>query len=255
MEHLVKKLRELYCNHGLVALKGGTEVEDMSFEEIAFLKALGGDMLPVIVKIGGVEARNDMRACKSLGIDCILAPMVESEYALVNFVQTAQNIYGDELPFLAINIETITAFENLDRITSCEEFAYIDQVTVGRSDLSASMHKANDDEEVFIVTEAIVRWVEELGKITSVGGKITVNNAPLIQSRIRPHRINTRHMVFDLSQCKDISMGVKRGLEFEIELYKALYDIEPTKQMHYAKLIDANHQRLLYKDLLKKVAN
>ncbi|MCX7679090.1 MAG: HpcH/HpaI aldolase/citrate lyase family protein [Spirochaetes bacterium] len=254
MEHLIKMLRELYCDHGLVALKGGTEVEDMSFEEIAFLKALGGDLLPIIVKIGGPEARNDMRACKSIGIDCILAPMIESEYALVNFVQTVQSIYGDDLPFLAINIETITGFENLDRITSCEEFAYIDQVTVGRSDLSASMHKTNDDEDVYMVTESIVRWSEELGKITSVGGKITVNNAPVIQSRIRPHRINTRHMVFELSKCPDIGMGIRRGLEFEIELYKSLADIEPSKRMVYAKLIDTTHQRLIPKDILKKAA-
>ncbi len=250
----MKHLRNLYCEYGLVALKGGTEVEDMTFEEIAFMKALGGEYVPLVVKIGGPEARNDMRACKAIGVDCLLAPMIESEYALVNFVQTAQSIYHHDLPFLAINIETITAFENLDRITSCEEFAFIDQVTVGRSDLSASMHKKNDDEEVYLVTESIVRWAEELGKITSVGGKITALNAPVIQTRIQPQRINTRHMVFELSKCRDIAQAVQLGLEFEIELYHALADVEPTKHAVYAKLIENTKMRLVPEEMFRKAA-
>lgn len=254
MEHLYKQLRKLYHEFGLVALKGGTEVEDMTFEEIAFMKALGGQELPLIVKIGGPEARNDMRACKAIGVDCLLAPMIESEYALVNFVQTVQSIYQNDIPFLAINIETITAFENLDRITSCEEFAFIDQVTVGRSDLSASMHKTNDDEDVYHVTESIIRWSEELGKITSVGGKITARNAPAIQLRIRPHRINTRHMVFELSKCRDIALAIQLGLEFEIEMYAAFAEIEPSKRAVYAKLVENTRQRLVPMEALRKAA-
>ncbi len=254
MEHLCHHLRKLQYELGLVALKGGTEVEDMTFEEIAFLKALGGEELPLIVKIGGPEARNDMRACKAIGVDCLLAPMVESEYSLVNFVQTVQSIYQNDIPFLAINIETITAFENLDHITSCEEFNFIDQVTVGRSDLSASMHKTNDDEDVYLVTESIVRWSEELGKITSVGGKITPRNAPVIQTRIRPQRINTRHMVFEISKCRDIAQAVQLGLEFEIELYGALAEIEPSKRAVYAKLVENTKMRMLPESALRKAA-
>lgn len=254
MEHLYKNLRKLHYEFGLVALKGGTEVEDMTFEEIAFMKALGGEELPLIVKIGGPEARNDMRACKAIGVDCLLAPMIESEYSLVNFVQTAQSIYQNDIPFLAINIETITAFENLDHITSCEEFGFIDQVTVGRSDLSASMHKTNDDEDVYLVTEAIVRWSEELGKITSVGGKITALNAPAIQTRIHPHRINTRHMVFEISKCRDIAQAVQLGLEFEIDLYGAFAEIEPSKRAVYAKLVENTRKRLVPVEVLRKAA-
>ncbi len=244
----------MHYEFGLAALKGGTEVEDMTFEEIAFLKALCGEDLPLVVKIGGPEARNDMRACKSIGVDCLLAPMIESEYSLVNFVQTVQSIYQNDMPFLAINVETITAFENLDHITSCEEFACIDQVTVGRSDLSASMHKKNDDEDVYLVTESIVRWSEELGKITSVGGKITPYNAPVIHARIRPQRINTRHMVFEILKCRDIAQAVKLGLEFEIELYGALAEIEPSKRAVYAKLVENTRQRLAPVEELRKAA-
>jgi hypothetical protein len=245
MERLLKKLDHLYHEHGLVGLKGGTEVEDMTFEEIAFLKALGDPILPVIVKIGGPEARNDIRAMKALGVQGILAPMIESEYALKNFVDCTREIYRAEaLPLLAINIETITSYDNLDGITSSEQFKAIAQVTVGRSDLSGSMNRKNDDEEVYRVTESIVRWSEDLGKITSVGGKITGANAPVIRHRVRPHRINTRHMVFDLSRSRDIAESVNLGLEFEIELYDALAGVEPSKREVYARLVENTRGRL-----------
>ncbi len=245
MKRLTKRLINLRKEYGLVAIKGGTEVEDMTFDEIAFFKELGYPELPLIVKIGGPEARNDIRALKEIGVQGILGPMVESEYALKNFVECSLDIYKDaEMPLLAINIETITAYDNLHRITSSDYFQHISQVTVGRSDLSASMHRKNDDEEVFHVTEYIVRWSKDMGKVTSVGGKITAANAPVIRNRVRPHRINTRHMVFDLSRCLDIAAAVNAGLEFEIELYRAFTKVEPSKKTVYSRLIENTRTRL-----------
>jgi len=245
MERLLKKLTHLHRDWGLVALKGGTEVEDMSFEEIAFLKALGEPLLPLTVKIGGPEARNDIRAMKLLGVDCILAPMVESEYALKNFVEAVLDIYGDaEVPRLAVNIETVTSFNNLDAITGSEYFRRIHQVTVGRSDLSASMGRTPDDEEVLRVTETIVRWSEEMGKKTSVGGKITSANAELVRTRVRPAMINTRHMVLDLSRCHDLAGAVRRGLEFEADLCEVLAGIEPSKREVYRARVVNTRERM-----------
>ena len=53
--------------------KGGTETEDMDYDELKLLSLLGRDLLPV-VKIGGPEARTDIRFCKANGIDGISAP-------------------------------------------------------------------------------------------------------------------------------------------------------------------------------------
>jgi hypothetical protein len=68
MTRLKTMLDALFRKHGLVGLKGGTEVEDMTFEEICYLKKLGEPDLPLIVKIGGPEARNDIRMLKSIAI-------------------------------------------------------------------------------------------------------------------------------------------------------------------------------------------
>ena len=68
-----------YCFTGL---KGGTETEDMDYDELKLLSLLGRDLVPVVVKIGGPEARTDIRFCRGNGIDGISAPMIESQYVV-----------------------------------------------------------------------------------------------------------------------------------------------------------------------------
>lgn len=77
-QQLRDRLKELRDAGGLTALKTGTEVEDMSFEEIRLLRALSDRIVPLFVKIGGPEARNDMRELARAGVDGLIAPMIES---------------------------------------------------------------------------------------------------------------------------------------------------------------------------------
>lgn len=245
MSRLKSMLKTLADTCGLVALKGGTEVEDMSFLEISFLRELGDPGLPLIVKIGGPEARNDIRVLQSLGINGLLAPMVESEYGLRNFVDTIGEMYSERAkPYLAVNIETITAYRNLETLLQSPAFQHIDQVTVGRSDLSRSMEKGVDDEEVFSNTADIVDRARARGKVTSVGGTITPRNARMIAERIETNRINTRHLIFDLAAAEDIAASIEAGLEFEMKLYERLIRIEPSKGKAYLSRIDTTRQRL-----------
>ena len=41
------------------------------------------------VKIGGCEAKNDIFFCKKIKTNSMVAPMIESEYALKKFIQCA----------------------------------------------------------------------------------------------------------------------------------------------------------------------
>lgn len=245
MSRLKSILKTLVDTCGLVALKGGTEVEDMSFLEISFLRELGEPDLPLIVKIGGPEARNDIRVLQALGINGLLAPMVESEYGLRNFVDTVDEMYRErEKPYMAVNIETITAYQNLETLLQSPAFQHINQVTVGRSDLSRSMRRDVDDEEVFSKTADIVDRVRARGKITSVGGRITPRNAWMIAERIATSRINTRHLIFDPAAAEDIAASIEAGLEFEIKLYERLTRIEPSKGKAYLSRIDTTRERM-----------
>ncbi|MGQ9843048.1 MAG: aldolase [Spirochaetota bacterium] len=244
LDALELKLDELTHIYGLVALKGGTEVEDMTYDELLFLKEIAIN-IPVIVKIGGPEARNDIRYCQSIGVDGILAPMIESDYALENFVSAVIDVYTDmPLPYLAINIETITAYHNLATMYTNPYFSYINQITVGRSDLSQSMKKSVNDDDVLYVTAHIVKDAKLSGKVTSVGGQINPSNAEIIQKIIKPDRINTRHCIFNCKNADNIAKSIQLGLEFEMDLYRALSNIEPSKSHIYQKRIAVTSDRL-----------
>ena len=93
---LRERLLQLKEKSALIAFKTGTEVEDMGFDEIAFLRELSKKILPLHVKIGGAEARNDIRELSSLEVDCLIAPMIESPYALKNYIQTLKDILKTE---------------------------------------------------------------------------------------------------------------------------------------------------------------
>ena len=144
-----------YCFTGL---KGGTETEDMDYDEL--LSLLGRDLVPVVVKIGGPEARTDIRFCRGNGIDGISAPMIESQYALKNFIATLKNLIPpvqyDKL-IKSMNLETITGYRNILEIADSKAFEELDNVTAARSDLSSSMDMSPDDPEVMRVTTQIIK--------------------------------------------------------------------------------------------------
>jgi hypothetical protein len=194
MEKLRRQLLMLSREHNLVSVKGGTEVEAMTFPEIRLMRNLSSGILPMTVKIGGPEARNDIRFMLAIGIDTILAPMIESAYSLRNFVRTMQECDPAGKATLAVNIETITAFYNLNSITAAPEFGKVSHVTVGRSDLSGSMNKGVEDSEV---TGSPARSSKSPRTGLFHLGRRTVCRRPPRCPGVHPgDTINTRHMTF-----------------------------------------------------------
>lgn len=242
---LRKKLAWLKENCSMVGIKGGTEVEDLNYKEIAFLRKISQGIMPLTVKIGGPEARTDIRFMIENNIDTVLAPMVESVYGLKNFIDCSKEMetyYGKTIQ-KAINMETITAYQHMDEIYGSVYFKELRNVTVGRSDFSGSMGKSVDDPEVMKMTSDFVHNAKKLGKFTSVGGKITVKNIENIKKVIAPDVINTRHIVFDIYQGNDLNKSLIEGLMFEIELYKAFKKLSPSKRKAYEARIEDSLKR------------
>ncbi|MEQ8350219.1 MAG: aldolase [Leptospiraceae bacterium] len=245
-------LHDLKEQHGLVALKTGTEVEDMSFSEIAMLRRITNGLLPLHVKIGGPEARNDIRNLLQIGVDGIIAPMIESAYALGNFIQTLKDLctseqYGSVEK--GINLETITAFRNMDSILTSSTRKELNQVTAARTDLSGSMERSPDDPEVLEACALIVARCQEYELRTSVGGAIHPGIIETLVNRIAPDTINTRHMVISRSALREDGPGhLTRSLEFELELYRYLSTIPGIRQEAYSnrvKLLTARMKKAL----------
>ncbi|MEM2897466.1 MAG: aldolase/citrate lyase family protein [Candidatus Bathyarchaeia archaeon] len=216
-------LKELKEKHGCIALKLGTEVEDCSFEFIDYVNKLAQGIVPLVVKIGGPDARNDIRKLMEIGVHGLIAPMVESVYGLENYVKALKDIVDEERLksiLKAINIETVDAYNRLDDMLKSPAIKEIQQITIGRDDLSKSVGKKVDDQEVIEMTRRITEKAHAAGMLVSVGGGITPSNAELVATEIKPDKINTRNVVFSLKDCPNIKEALKKALEFEMALMK-----------------------------------
>ena len=221
-------LRALALEGGLVAFKTGTEVEDMSFAEIALLRKLTEGIVPLYVKIGGPEARTDMRNCLAVGVDGVIAPMIESGFALQKFITSLREVAGSDAYARirkGINIETKTALANLDEIFASEFAQELDQVTAARSDLSDSLSCHPDDPEVIGLCRRVVDYARYLDLETSIGGKIIPDTVGNLLQELDTDMINTRHMVLACPLIgAEPSAFVEKALGFEIALYRFFAD-------------------------------
>ena len=246
---LQARLKELRDAGALVALKTGTEVEDMSFAEIRLLRALSDRLLPLYVKIGGPEARNDIRELAHAGVDGLIAPMIESPYALKNFIGSLRDCLGpttyDRME-KGINLETITGLQNMNAILSSPAALELDQVTAARSDLSASMDASPDDPRVLEACGLIIARCRENDLRTSVGGGIHPEIADTLIETVAPENMNTRHMVLScMSMRGRAAECVEQALMFELELSRYLAAMPSDRQSAHAARAETIQQRLV----------
>ena len=140
MIELLKPLKEKY---GVFEIKAEYENEGSRQDELMRLKDVADKLdLPIILKIGGVEAVTDIYNALALGVKGIIAPMAETAFAAGKFLNAIDTFVPDDnekdIEF-AINIETITAYKNLDEILSLEKLKILTGLTVGRVDFGGSL--------------------------------------------------------------------------------------------------------------------
>ncbi len=245
---LRSRLQKLKENHGLAALKTGTEVEDMGFEEIRVLRQISAGIVPLYVKIGGPEARNDIRNLIKLEVDGLIAPMIESPYALVKFIESLTSLLEpDAYKKLkkGINIETITGLYQLDAILALPEADQLDQITAARTDLCASMALPADHFQVLDSCAYIKSQAQQHGLVVSLGGQIEPSISPILIEKVKPNFINSRHMVLAVPRL-DIkpATAVIENLRFECELYLHLSEVFFEYKTRYTERIETINQRL-----------
>ncbi len=163
----------------LQGIKAEFEAEGSSFRDLVRLRRLTDKLdLKLILKIGGVEAVRDLKDSLEAGVDGLIAPMVESAFGLKKFLDAYQSIYKSNRIYKSINIETRAGVENLDEILALAK-GEIDNITVGRTDLSASYF----DEEVHPDSEFIFKLIADLGeKIKPTGLTMTVGGSLSVRS-------------------------------------------------------------------------
>jgi peroxiredoxin family protein len=142
-KQMVALLCELKANHHVIGVKAEFEAEGTRIEEAMRLKEVSLSAgLGLTLKIGGCEAIKDMFDAAALGTEHLVAPMVETPYALKKYLQAVKIAFDEEqrsdMHFL-INLETITACQNFEKMLEISEIEMLDGVVLGRVDLTGSM--------------------------------------------------------------------------------------------------------------------
>ena len=220
------QLARLRNHYGVVSIKAEFEAEGSRKDELIMLREMVETSgLGLIIKIGGCEAVHDIDQCKLLNATGVMAPMIETPFAMSKFKAALNKLYGESSNIeKIINAETIACFNSFDAILE-EGKGFLTGITVGRSDLSASMgipKSKIEDEDVFEVTKSFCEKAKEAGLSTNFGGNIGLESVPFIMNMF-PYidRFETRKVV--LSRNNDpvfLKEAISNALEFELMYLK-----------------------------------
>lgn len=241
---MFEQLKTLKLNHKLHGVKAEFEAEGSSFRDLMRLCRVVNRLdLGVYLKIGGVEAKTDVKNALELDVKGLIAPMVESKFGLKKFVDITKEVYGDQPVHKAFNIETKGAIDNLDEIL---DFAAgrMDHVTVGRSDLSRSYFDnavTPDSPYIFELLMHIGEACKERDLKMTVGGSVSANTIRILGEnpdlRDLIDFVETRKVILPTESWFESDNVIAEVLKFE-KLY-----IESVANL-YQQLIAADLKRL-----------
>jgi len=236
---MIDLLKELKDEYGVIEVKAEYENEGSRTDELTRLKdVVSAADLPVIIKIGGVEAITDIYNAIILGAQGIVAPMAETKFAVSKFINGVKNfvaIDNQETIDFAINIETITSYNNIDEILSYEDISLLTGVTIGRVDFTGSMGKDRDfanSQEMFQYCVNVFTKCRKKNLKCALGGAITIESVGFIKNLIDLNLLDkyeTRKIVYDKSAINTIEDGILHGVEFELLWLKS-------KERYYHKI-------------------
>jgi hypothetical protein len=211
-----------------VGIKTSFEDEGALFNETIRLKEICNQAkTKITLKIGGPEAIRDLKDSTVIGVKGLVAPMVESEFGVKKFIQaTKSHIPEDTLSSiqLNINIETITAVNNTNKMLEVEEAHELYGVTVGRVDLVSSMGKDRtyvNSDEIYKMTKNVFTKVKEKGLKACLGGAVSTDSLNFLKklhSEGLLDKFETRYAMFDPSiTLKNLSRALSKAQMFEYE--------------------------------------
>ncbi len=245
MVELLSRLRE---DHNVVGVKAEFEAEGTRLEEAMRLKEVSMKAgLHLSLKIGGCEAIRDMFEAANLGTAHLVAPMVETPYALKKYLAAIKVGFPvdlrQDMKFL-INLETITACRNFDEMLALPEASALDGIVIGRVDLTGSLGLTREDinsETVKKLALEAAAKAKAAGKTVVVGGGVSFHSLPFFRSFPKGNidRYETRKVVF---QCpgalSNLEAAFLHAVEFELMWLK-------NKRNYYSQISKEDEARLI----------
>ena len=246
---MLSTLKHLRDESGVVAVKAEFEAEGTRIDELLrLIDIVRKAKLRLGIKIGGCEAMKDLMECKQIGVDYIIAPMVETHYALKKFIEAKNKIFDeDEKKFTTflINVETDQTFQNIDKISKVvkENKNEIQGYVFGRVDYSLSKELGRDE----INSETVLNDVMKVSTICKdlnielvVGGGVSIDALGFLK-KVKSNflsRFETRKIIFSADALeKNLDLGMLEAVKFELLWLK-------NKKNYYGSIFKEDDKRI-----------
>jgi 4-hydroxy-2-oxoheptanedioate aldolase len=251
---MIEQLTELREKYGVFEIKAEFEAEGSTMEEMMRLKdvttAAG---LPILLKLGGVEAVTDIYCALQIGVKGIVAPMAETAFALSKYIDMVIKIIppdnAEDIQF-AFNLETLTGCHNFKQMLALPNIGILFGVTIGRVDLTGSMgldRKSVDTPQIFDLTRDACILAKEKGLHTAVGGAISADSIDFI-NRLHSERLldkfETRKVVFHAESVQYGEIALNKAIHFELNWLKAKQRFHSRVRAEDAKRIEMLEKRV-----------
>jgi len=226
---MVELLQDMKKKNNVIDLKAEFEAEGSRLNELTRLKEIASKVgLNISMKIGGAEAITDIFESLKIGVGAIVAPMIESGYAMKKYLQAIKTYVPKDvkssLKCVAM-IETVQGYKNVNEILAEDKDNLLDFVSVGRVDLSGSLNIARDDindDKIYNIVEDVFVKAKKRNLSTVMGGGIAKEAIPFIKklsSKKLLDRYETRKVIFKVDHATTADMmeeGIIRANLFEL---------------------------------------
>lgn len=233
-------------NYGVVAVKAEFEAEGTRPDEFHRLLELAQRAdIKIALKIGGCEAVSDLLATKVYGVDYVIAPMVETAYALTKFIEAKNKTHGSmrERTEFLYNLETETTLRNMDEMLPIAKGG-VDGIVFGRVDFTLSRglpRTAINERQITDAVLQVARVCADNELELVVGGSVSSEAVPALREiqAIRLDRFETRKIIFEgAAVTRDtIDAGIANAVAFEL-------DWLTNKRDYYARIAEEDAARI-----------
>ena len=246
---MLTTLKNLRDEYGVIAVKAEFEAEGTRIDELLrLIDIVRKAKLKLGIKIGGCEAMKDLMECKQIGVDYIIAPMVETHYALKKFIEAKNKIFNKEekkFTSFLINVETEQTFHNIDKISDVAKNSKkeIQGFVFGRVDYSLSKELGRDEINSDVVLKDVLKVssiCKDLEIDLVVGGGVSIDALGFLQTVKNNFlsRFETRKIIFSTDALdKNLEKGMLEAVKFELLWLK-------NKKNYYGNIFNEDDRRI-----------